>query len=307
MKPLPWENESSVFNQNIENTNTDNKKDELSLEEEAEHEEVENNAGDKKRSLESERKWQEPQRKRKRVIGYREDPFVFFKDDKEDVWLSIKEFYDISDDLDPRCLLVRCHEGKKKNIYFTSPAIRDIVISNENKVKMINTGVKTFVRCDNKNMKCAFRLAQEGMQSIFHYIGNSRKLKVMKEDLIMLLQNNEPRTPPEIIKLSSVTQELLKDFATGSCILLYEEEKTDKLYPLKLQLVGWRGTMSLRAYVPIHDAIHYLRLLGADCSMFEKNKFKENRTSLTDEINNEESVSEETVIEEKITENGDSL
>lgn len=26
--------------------------------------------------------------------------------------------------------------------------------------------------------------------------------------------------------------------------------------------------MSLRAYVPIHDAIHYLRLLGADCSMF---------------------------------------
>lgn len=38
----------------------------------------------------------------------------------------------------------------------------------------------------------------------------------------------------------------------------------------------------------------------------EKNKFKENRTSLTDEINNEESVSEETVIEEKISENGDS-
>ncbi|KAL2733787.1 tRNA (cytosine(34)-C(5))-methyltransferase isoform X1 [Vespula squamosa] len=307
VKPLPWEDGSSVFDQNIENTNTDNKKDELSLEEEAEHEEVENNSRDKKRSLESERKWQEPQRKRKRVVGYREDPFVFFKDDKEDVWLSIKEFYDISDDLDPRCLLVRCHEGKKKNIYFTSPAIRDIVISNENKVKMINTGVKTFVRCDNKNMKCAFRLAQEGMQSIFHYIGKSRKLKVMKEDLIMLLQNNEPRTPPEIIKLSPVTQELLKDFATGSCILLYEEEKTDKLYPLKLQLVGWRGTMSLRAYVPIHDAIHYLRLLGADCSMFEKNKFKENRTLLTDEINNEESVSEETVIEEKISENGDSL
>lgn len=84
---------------------------------------------------------------------------------------------------------------------------------------MINTGVKTFVRCDNKNMKCAFRLAQEGMQSIFHYIGKSRKLKVMKEDLIMLLQNNEPRTPPEIIKLSSVTQELLKDFGIIYLIL----------------------------------------------------------------------------------------
>ncbi len=31
-----------------------------------------------------------PQRKRKRIIGYREDPFVFFKDEKENVWPSIK-------------------------------------------------------------------------------------------------------------------------------------------------------------------------------------------------------------------------
>lgn len=126
--------------------------------------------------------------------------------------LSVRDFYDISNSLDPRCLLVRCHEGKKKNIYFTSLAIRDIVISNENKVKMINTGVKTFVRCDNKNMKCAFRLAQEGMPSIIHYISDNRKLHVTKEDLIMLLQNNDPHTPPEIVKLNLDTQERLKDF-----------------------------------------------------------------------------------------------
>lgn len=48
--------------------------------------------------------------------------------------------------------------------------------------------------------------------------------------------------------------------------MVYEEEGTEK--PLKLQMVGWRGTMSLRAYVHVHDAIHYLRLLRADCSMF---------------------------------------
>lgn len=201
--------------------------------------------------------------------------------------------------MDPRCLLVRCHEGKKKNIYFTSPAIRDIVIANEDKVKMINTGVKTFVRCDNKSLKCAFRLAQEGIQSIIHYISNDRKLHVSKEDLIMLLQNDDPHTPPEIVKLSSNTQERLKDFgkyntnvcsflfllfytlytniilekyinlkATGSCILLYKEEKTDNSNLLDLKMVGWRGIISLRAYVPTCDAIHYLRLLGADCSKF---------------------------------------
>lgn len=73
--------------------------------------------------------------------------------------------------------------------------------------------------------------------------------------------------------------------------------------------------MSLRAYVPTCDAIHYLRLLGADCSKFgmfyyvniiqyytvteeddylhynfaEKNKFKENRAAaLVEDANNDE-------------------
>uniref|UniRef100_V9IGP5 tRNA (Cytosine-5-)-methyltransferase n=1 Tax=Apis cerana TaxID=7461 RepID=V9IGP5_APICE len=115
-------------------------------------------------------------------------------------------------------------------------------------------------------MDCPFRLAQEGIQVIIKYIGNSRKIRISKDDLIMLLQNNNPNTPPEIVKLNPETQERLQNLATGSCILMYEEEGTEN--PLKLQMVGWRGTMSLRAYVPIHDAIHYLRLLGADCSKF---------------------------------------
>lgn len=123
----------------------------------------------------------------------------------------IREFYGISEQLNPQCLLVRCFEGKKKNVYFTSPAIRDLIICNADKIKMINTGVKTFVRCDNKNMTCAFRLAQEGLNSIVHFIGECRKVQVLKEDLILLLQNNDHSAPPEISKLNPLTQERLKD------------------------------------------------------------------------------------------------
>jgi tRNA (cytosine34-C5)-methyltransferase len=107
--------------------------------------------------------------------------------------------------------LVRCYEGKKKNIYFTSPAIRNIIMCNKDKIKMINTGVKTFVRCDNKYMTCAFRLAQEGLNSIVHFIGDHRKVQIFKKDLIMLLQNND-HSPPLINKLHSITQEQLKEF-----------------------------------------------------------------------------------------------
>lgn len=96
------------------------------------------------------------QRKRRRKDVYREDPYVFFKED-EPVWTDIKSFYSMSDKFDPQCLLTRCHEGKKKNIYLTSAAIRDLIVTNQSTIKFINTGVKAFVRCDNKNMKCAFR------------------------------------------------------------------------------------------------------------------------------------------------------
>ncbi|XP_076239438.1 tRNA (cytosine(34)-C(5))-methyltransferase Nsun2 [Calliopsis andreniformis] len=305
VKPLPWERESGENDKTKENSNSNEEK--LSLEEDAEND---NNKGQNKRSLEEGNKQGAMQRKRRRfTAGYREDPFVFFKDDKEDVWLSIKKFYNISDDLDPRCLLVRCHGGKKKNIYYTSPEIRNVVISNEDHIKLINTGVKTFVRCDNKNMDCPFRLAQEGMQSIIKYIGDTRKIKITKNDLIMLLQNDNPNAPPEIIKLDPETQERVKDIATGSCILLYEEKDSDNPNPLNLRMVGWRGTMSLRAYVPVHDIIHYLRLLGADCSKFEKNKFKGNGVPVTTEITSNdipvtsETTSNDTPVASKLTSN----
>lgn len=64
------------------------------------------------------------------------------------------------------------------------------------------------------------------------------------------------------------TNSIFFNLATGSCVLIYEEKESENPNPLKLKIVGWRGTMSLRAYVPLIDAIHYLRLLGADCSKF---------------------------------------
>ncbi|XP_031842343.2 tRNA (cytosine(34)-C(5))-methyltransferase Nsun2 [Nomia melanderi] len=285
VKLLPWESCKG-------NSDTKEANEVSNMGEEAEKDNDKSSASGK-RPLNDENKLRGPRSKRRRVKGFREDPFLFFKDDQEDVWLSIKKFYDISDELDPKCLLVRNEGSKKKNIYYTSPEIRNVVLSNEDQIKLINTGVKSFVRCDNrsisKNMNIPFRLAWEGLQTLINYIGDGRRVSLNKDDLITLLQNNNPIAPPEIAKLHLDTQERLKNLATGSCVLIYEEKESENPNPLKLKIVGWRGTMSLRAYVPLIDAIHYLRLLGADCSKFEKNKFKENRESLAvEEASNEE-------------------
>lgn len=269
IKALPWESSSNDKEKNLVENIDDKTKEENKSVDEKKEEENENDSGIK-RKMNDKKIWGPPQGKRRRIMGYKEDPYVFFNDENEDVYPSIKNFYEISSDLDPQFLLVRCYEGKKKNIYYASSAIRDIILSNENSVKMINSGVKTFVRCDNKNMKCAFRLAQEGLRSILPFIGESRKLKIGKDDLITLLENDNPTEPPEISKLSKDIQEKTVDFSPGSCVLFYEEQDEGNPNPLKLELVGWRGSISLRAYISSHDLIHYLRLLGADCSKFGK-------------------------------------
>ncbi|XP_038218434.1 tRNA (cytosine(34)-C(5))-methyltransferase [Zerene cesonia] len=230
---------------------------------EKEQKEPESKEQEEKKEVEK----KEPPKKKRRLGGYKEDPFVFFSGENEDVFPSIKEYYDLSD-FDATCLLTRCHVGKKKNIYLVSPIVKDIVQRNEANIKIINTGVKTFVRCDNKNMTCAFRLSQEGLQSIVRYIGPKRRVWILKEDLIVVLQNDDVSNPPHLNMFSEHTQKLVKDLPSGSCVLEYNDDGMD------LKLVGWRGVHSLRAYTASSDTVHYLRLLGADYSKYDLNKFK---------------------------------
>jgi tRNA (cytosine34-C5)-methyltransferase len=44
-----------------------------------------------------------------------------------------------------------------------------------------------------------------------------------------------------------------------------------------LGIVGWKGKSTIRAYVPRNERLHYLRLIGADTTPYEKNKFQEQR------------------------------
>lgn len=234
-------------------------------------------------------------RKKRRFDGYKEDPFVFFTEG-EAVWEDIKTYYRISDSFDSKCLLTRCHGGKKKNIYFTSPAVKDLVLNNQQMVKFINTGIRTFVRSDNRNMKCAFRLAQEGLESIFPYIDGDRKISIPRDDLIILLLNDNPEKPPNIVHLSEVVQKQVENLSPGSCILIYTEEDGDK--PLVLHISGWRGVQSLRCYTSLPSTVHFLRILKGDISKYVVNKFqKANSDEETEDVKTEELSGETSKVE----------
>lgn len=249
-----------------------------------------------------------PQRKKRRIYGFKEDPYVFFSED-EPIWQGIKPFYQIECDensaFKPTNLLTRSNTGKKKNIYFCSETVKHLVQANEQTFKIINTGVKAFVRCDNRNMKCEFRLANEGLSSISSVIGASRRVEITKDDIIVLLHHIDPTHPPELEKLSEATRNRFQEIESGSCLLVYNEPEND----FTLNVVGWRGSRTVRAYVDLNDSVHMLRLLGADVSKFEVNKFekkKENgqgeEVKADDEEIKEESTSDTEDVKDNLVE-----
>lgn len=52
--------------------------------------------------------------------------------------LFYRDFYELGD-FPVHCLLTRCSVGKKKNIYYTSSSIKDIVKNNQDRVKVSHT------------------------------------------------------------------------------------------------------------------------------------------------------------------------
>ncbi|CAG7816855.1 unnamed protein product [Allacma fusca] len=210
----------------------------------------------------------------KKLRGFKEDPYIFLMQD-DPIWDPIRKFYCL-ENLKSSNFLTRSVDGKKRNIYFVTNLVKDIITNNESTVKIINTGVKVLARCGQNNKWTAsdFRLAQEGLKSMLPYI-KGRRVTITQEDLVILLTNEDETKPPLLTAFDPETQVQLEPLERGSCVLVIKSRTDNEGPPFCLELVGWRGATSLRGYVPKQERIHYIRLCGGDISKFETNKFQE--------------------------------
>jgi len=235
-------------------------------------EEVEGEDSDQYKEKEQKQKEDQPPAKKPKVnryMGFKEDPFIYLQGD-DPVFPEIKEYYGLELPID--CFLSRCADTtKKKNLYFTTPQIKEIVEQNKDRVKIINTGVKAFTKCEHKGATCDFRIAQEGCLMTLDFI-KKRKLYPGAEDMMVLLQNSDFDAPPENKDMSEAFRKQLEECETGSVALIYTD-KDQFGDPLKVEVVGWKGKSSVRAYVPKNERLHFLRMVGGDLSKYDKNKF----------------------------------
>uniref|UniRef100_A0A8B9ZBF9 tRNA (cytosine(34)-C(5))-methyltransferase n=1 Tax=Buteo japonicus TaxID=224669 RepID=A0A8B9ZBF9_9AVES len=201
-----------------------------------------------------------PPSKKMKLFGFKEDPFVFLPED-DPLFLPIQKFYALDPSFPKMNLLTRTQEGKKRQLYMVSKELRNVLLNNSEKMKVINTGIKVWSRnSDGEQFGCAFRLAQEGIYTLYPFI-HARIINVCIEDVkILLTQEN-----PFLSKFSSETQKKVKDMAMGSIVLKYDPdpEKPDDLQ-CPIVLCGWQGKTSLRAFVPKNERLHYLRMMGVE-------------------------------------------
>ncbi|KAK2193840.1 hypothetical protein NP493_5g14014 [Ridgeia piscesae] len=205
-----------------------------------------------------------PPLKKQNLRGYKEDPFVFLEQ-SEAIWPQIKEFYGFDADFDVSQLMVRCHTGKKRNVYFVSPLIRTIIKCNTERIRFINLGLKVLSRSESKFVNVDFRLAQDGINTVYPFM-KKRRVKIVKEDIVTILcQEN-----PFLSKISHATREQLEQLEQGSVIFIYEPGESDDGPACKMVICGWLGKTSCRSFLAKFERAHYLRLCGVELKSKEE-------------------------------------
>ncbi|XP_057564515.1 RNA cytosine C(5)-methyltransferase NSUN2 isoform X2 [Hippopotamus amphibius kiboko] len=102
-----------------------------------------------------------PPSKKMKLFGFKEDPFVFIPED-DPLLPPIQKFYALDPSFPKMNLLTRTAEGKKRQLYMVSKELRNVLLNNSERMKVINTGIKVWCRNNSgEEFDCAFRLAQE--------------------------------------------------------------------------------------------------------------------------------------------------
>uniref|UniRef100_A0A4W4GKQ4 tRNA (cytosine(34)-C(5))-methyltransferase n=1 Tax=Electrophorus electricus TaxID=8005 RepID=A0A4W4GKQ4_ELEEL len=212
-----------------------------------------------------------PPSKKMKLFGFKEDPFVFLTEE-DPVFPPIQAFYDLSPGFPKLNVLTRTHEGKKRHLYMVSKELRNVLLNNSERMKVINTGVKVWSRNnDGEQFGCAFRLAQEGIYTLYPYI-RARVITVSLEDVKVLLTEENPF----LSRLGEDTHAQAKKLEMGSIVLKYRPDPNSPQCPI--ELCGWRGKTSIRAFVPRNERLHYLRMVGVEVFQDKQGK-KAGRTT----------------------------
>ncbi|EDO19460.1 hypothetical protein Kpol_1002p109 [Vanderwaltozyma polyspora DSM 70294] len=214
----------------------------------------------------------EPQKKEKLPRDANEEPFVFIDSEHESL-KSCWNFYGIDNIFDRTTCLVRNATGEPTRVVYTvCPALKDIIKANEDRLKIIYSGVKLFVS-QRSDIECPWRIQSEALPIMKHHMQSDRIVQGSLELLKFLLQESFPSF--DGISEQKVDDEFvtkMRDLSSGCCFLEVKREG-DEVESLFLPV--WKGSKCINLMVCKEDTHELLyRIFGIETEAKDNPKAK---------------------------------
>ncbi|RKP14861.1 S-adenosyl-L-methionine-dependent methyltransferase [Piptocephalis cylindrospora] len=179
----------------------------------------------------------------------KEEPFIMLDPNQPEI-KDITDFYGISPDLPTSQYLVRAEDGTHKTLYFVSPAVKSLLQARDvERLKLINTGTKAFVRNDVKNIDAfPFRIQADGLPLLTPFLGPQRFVDAAFSDVLTLIREANPKFD----SLSEPMATKLRAMRAGCVILRLDPAQMNEAgkglkYPLLMPL--WRANVSVNLLI----------------------------------------------------------
>lgn len=205
-----------------------------------------------------------PAKKERLPRDANEEPFIFLDPHQEQLekcW----NFYDFDDSFAKDCTLVRNATGEPiRTIYYVSPGIKNLISTNEAKLKIVHTGTKLFVsqRSDSPDQACAWRAQNESVQLIKKFLSPKRIFDCNLDVLLVLLKEAFPNLQKLAGEnLDDAFVSAIQDVEEGCCFISVKrgEHEEDLFLPL------WKGKLNINLMVSKQETYELLyRIYGIE-------------------------------------------
>lgn len=220
-----------------------------------------------------------------------EEPFVFI-DPNHKALQNVWDFYGIDERFDRNTCLVRNATGEPTRVVYTvAPALRDIIHANEDRLKIVYSGVRLFV-AQRSDIECSWRIQSEALPIMKHHMNSKRVVATSSAVLKTLLSESFPNF--ELIEEQTGDKEFvtkMKSLSAGCAFVEVQREDTEKE---SLFLPLWNGSKCVNLMVCKEDSHELLyRVFGIETSGKEKQKNNKQKNPSASES---ESKTEETPV-----------
>ncbi|PVU98827.1 hypothetical protein BB560_005600 [Smittium megazygosporum] len=180
-----------------------------------------------------------------------ENPFIFLNPEEGSL-KRVMDYYGLSHEIISGGFLVRAEKNTHRTVYFVSHAVKSLLQNSDNKIRMVNTGIKLFAKPASREPSCEFRLVSEGVPMLVPFVSPKFVIDMTFEDFEKFLFFKNPRFD----EFSKQLADRLKatDKQTSLIVRFNPQSQTDgssgnSLIKSAIVLPVWRGHDSISIHI----------------------------------------------------------